>query len=301
MDARPRWTRPAQAAQARPGARARIGRVLSEPLLHFLVLGVLILLAAQAWRTANDERRIVVTDETVAALAGKHRLQYGRPPAPAEQEALVRAWVDEEILYREGRALGLDRDDEIVRRRIAQKVQFLREDLAIPPEPSEAELRAHFAANSARYASPPRTSFRHLYFSPDAVGAERAQARAQSALARLRAGSSPQAVGADAFPDRDAYVALSPDEAERVFGRSALAQALASAPEGRWTGPLRSGYGWHLVLVQARVPGAPADFAAVREQVRGDYLAAARAAANRRAFDALRDRYTVVRRDGGGS
>jgi len=194
--------------------------------------------------------------------------------------------------------MGLDRDDEIVRRRIAQKVQFLREDLAIPAEPTETELRRFFEARKLRYAQPPRTTFRHLYFSPDAGGAATARTRAEAALARLGGGAAPDSLGADPFPDRETYVALSRDEAARVFGRSPLAQGLEQAPPGRWSGPFRSGYGWHLVRVEARYPGALNAFAEAREQVRSDFLAEAQAAANAKALADMKARYAVERRDG---
>jgi hypothetical protein len=298
MDARTQWR--ADEKQARPAGRWRrgAGRLLREPLLHFMIAGAVILFAVQGWRATHDERRIVVGGAEVAELAGKYRLQYGRDPTPAQAERLVEDYIDEEVLYREGRALGLDRDDEIVRRRVAQKVQFLKQDLAIPAEPDEAALRKYFAAHAERYVQPPRASMRHLYFSPDRAGWPAAKARAQAALARLQAGAAPEAVGADAFPDQGRYAAISKAEATRVFGVSDIAASIETAPVGRWSGPVASGYGWHLVRVEARYPGAPADFASVRDTVRGDFLHDAQSAANARAMAQMRARYTVVRRDG---
>jgi hypothetical protein len=119
-------------------------------------------------------------------------------------------------------------------------------------------------------------------------------------LAELQAGGASDAAGADPFPDQDAYVSLSAAEARRLFGDSGLARALDTAPAGRWSGPYRSGYGWHLVHVNARTPGARPDFERVREQVREDWLESARAAANAKALDRLVRRYAVVRQDLGG-
>lgn len=297
MDARPNWL---QAARRRrfPGRwKARALKVLREPLLHFLIAGALILVAVQAWRSAHDDRRIVVGDAQVAELMGKHRLQYGKDPTPGQLEGLIRGYVDEEILYREGRALGLDRNDEIVRRRVVQKVEFLRQDLAIPTEPDEAALRRYFADHAAEYAQPSRASFRQLYFSPDNGGWAPARARAEAALARLTAGLPWEKAGGDPFPDQAQYGAMSRVEASRVFGVSGMADAVEAAPVGRWSGPYASGYGWHLVLVQARYPGAPGDFNALRETVRGDYLRDAQAKANAQAMERMRARYSVVRED----
>jgi hypothetical protein len=273
-----------------------VGRVLREPLLHFLIVGLVIFLAAQAWRGAHDERRIVVTPERTAELANKYRLQFGAPPTPAQLDALVESYVQEEALYREGKAMGLDRDDEIVRRRISQKVEFLQADRGLPAPPTDAQLETYFDVHGASYATPVRTTFSHLYFSTDAVGEGPARARAAHALEELKAGA-PLDVGADPFPDQNAYTALAKTEAARLFGDSELAHRLPTAPVGQWSGPYRSGYGWHLVRVDARVAASRAKLADVRDQVREDYLHAAQAAANAKALARLKARYTVVRQD----
>ena len=290
-----RTVKNAAAAPARP--RAVMRRALREPLLHFLVAGLMLFLAAQAWRGAHDVRRIVVTPERTAELATKYRLQFGAPPTPAQLETLVESYVQEEALYREGKAMGLDRDDEIVRRRISQKVAFLQADRGLPAPPTDAQLRSYFDAHPADYATPVRTTFSHLYFSTDAVGEGPARARAAHALEILRAGGSPLDAGADPFPDLNDYTALAEAEAVRLFGDSELAHRLPVAPLGQWSGPYRSGYGWHLVRVDARSPASRAKLADVRDQVREDYLHAAQAAANVKALARLKARYTVVRQD----
>ena len=271
--------------------------LIREPLIHFLVVGVLLFAASQAWRTANDLHTVVVTPETVASLATKYRLQFGEAPTTSELERLIDLYVEEEVLYREGRALGLDDGDEIVRRRIAQKTEFLLQDREAPAEPTEAQLRAFYAAAAARYAEPVRTSFSHLYFSPDGSGEVAARARAEEALSRLRAGAPSNEVKADRFPDLNTYAAMAPQEAARVFGESELAAAVAQAPRDAWSGPYRSGYGWHLVHVSDRAPGGRRPFSAVAARVREDLLADQHAKANARAISDLRRRYSVVRRD----
>ena len=284
------------AAAAPARLRGVLARALREPLVHILIVGLVIFLAAQAWRGAHDVRRIVVTPERTAELATKYRLQFGAPPTPAQLEALVEGYVQEEALYREGKAMGLERDDEIVRRRISQKVEFLQADRGLPAPPNDAQLNAYFDAHGVSYATSARTTFGHLYFSTDAVGEGPARARAVHALEELKTGSPPD-VGADPFPDQNAYTALAETEAVRLFGDSELAHRLPTAPVGQWSGPDRSGSGWHLVRVDARAPASRARFADVRDQVREDYLHAAQAAANAEALARLKARYTVVRQD----
>lgn len=276
----------------------RILRLLtSEPLVHFAVLGAVVYFSVEAWRADHNQYRIVVNDQTIAQVVGKYRLQFGRDPDDTVLVGLIDTYLDEEILYREGLALGLDRNDEIVRRRIAQKVAFLRQDLMIPAEPGDAELERYFKENSARYGQPARTSFRHLYFSPDIGGSDAARRRAEIALEGLEAGSEASAVVSDPFPDQSAYVALGTIEVRRIFGATPMADTVLTAPVGRWSGPVRSGYGWHLIFPQSRTLSAAGDLVKIREQVREDWLRDAQASANAREMAKLRARYSVIRQE----
>jgi peptidyl-prolyl cis-trans isomerase C len=287
----------APASGGRFGAlRRRLAGLLREPLLHFFVVGLLVFWAAQAWRTAHDVHRIVVTPERVADLSTKYRMQFGTPPSRGQLDGLIDGYVEEEVLYREGVAQHLDRDDEIVRRRIAQKAQFLQQD-APPADPTEADLRAFYAAHIADYATPPRFSFSHLYFSTGDGGDAAAQTRAAQALARLNAGAGPEQIAADSFPDLNAYSAQSAAEVARIFGNSPFTAALPQAPVGRWAGPFRSGYGWHVVRVSEALPAKVTPYAAVRERLRADWFDDAHAKASARALAAARARYKVVRAD----
>jgi hypothetical protein len=288
----------AEAASAkRSGALALAGRIAREPLTHFFLVGLLVFVAAQSWRHLHSPRRIVVTPAIAQDLATKYQLQFGSAPTAAKLDQLVSDYVDEEVLYREGMAQGLDRGDEIVRRRVAQKAQFLMQDLAPPAEPTDAELQAWYRDHLADYSTPAQVTFTHLYFSPDRGGDAAAHARAQAALAKLQAGASPDAVGADPFPDLDTYANLSAEGAARVFGRTDLSERLMTAPLGRWSGPYRSAYGWHLVRAAARSETMVKPFSTVSDQVHGDFLQAAQHRANVKSFAALKARYQVIRED----
>lgn len=280
---------------SRTGRGGIVRRVLREPLLHFFVAGLVLFLAGQAWRDAHDRRTITVTPERVASLAETYRLQFGAAPTPQQLEAAVAGWVREEAMVREGQAMGFDRDDEVVRRRIAQKVEFLNQDRSLPKPPSDAELRAWFEAHAANYAAPVRTSFNHLYFSPDRPGDT--EARARTALAALARGAKPDAVDADPYPEQSRYVALAAPDARRLFGDTELATRIDTAPVGAWSGPYRSGFGWHLLFVTDRAPAGRAPFETVKDQALQDYLADGQARANAQATAKLVARYRVVRED----
>lgn len=279
---------------------AALARLLHDPLVHFLVAGLLIFFASQAWRDVHDRRVILVTPERAAELSTKYRLQFGASPSEAQMTQLIDAYVLQEALYREGKAMGLDRDDEIIRRRLAQKVTFLQQDRSLPPQPSTDELEAWYGAHLKDYATPVRITYSHLYFSADGVEDEIARARAAKALAALKSGGKPEGAGSDDFPYQNAFGSQTPTEARRLFGDSEFTQQLETAPLATWSGPYRSGYGWHLLKVEARMPGATPAFGEVQDRVREDYLHAAQAKANGQALERLKARYRVVRQDLGG-
>lgn len=272
-------------------------RLVREPLFHFVVLGFALFLLGRAYQTRTDVYRIEVTPAHVAQLSRSYALQFGAPPDPATLEQLVQSDLRDEMMFRQGRALKLDQDDEIVRRRVVQKEQFLIQNLHAPPEPTEAQLAAYYNAHADHYAAPPRTSFSHIYFAVGPDGDAAAQARARAVLAKIPAGLSRGPERGDAFPDLYDFSAFEPEQVERLFGHTPFAQAVFSAPAGRWTGPFRSAYGWHLLYVVNRAPAARPPLAEVRERVRSDYLQDAQDRANTVAFDQLARRFTVVRAD----
>lgn len=283
-----RWT-----GRLRRGAR----RVFSEPLTHFLIAGLALFVAGRIYETQTNVYRIVVTPRHVAQLANDYALQFGTQPSPQILEQLVDRDIHDEMLLRQGLALKLDQDDEIVRRRIVQKAQFLMQDLNPPAEPTDAQLQAYYDAHPAAYVTQPQATFSHIYFSADNGGDAAAKARAAAVLRTLGAGVTRAPDKGDVFPDLYDFSAFEPEQVERLFGHSPFADAVFSAPIGRWVGPVKSGYGWHLLYVDARqAPGRP-PLATVRDQVRADYLQNAQDAANKQAFDKLARRFTVVRED----
>lgn len=263
---------------------------LAEPLTHFVLLGLALFALAGAWRAA-ERPEIRIGAAEVDRLAAYWRLQAQRDPTPRELAALVQERVDEEILYQEALRMGLDRDDVIVRRRLAQKLAFLNQDLLQPPEPTEGQLRAWYDAHRADYATPGQVSFEHLYFSI-APGADRTDARAGAALATLaRDPEAGQTLG-DPFMLPLSFADAPVATVRRDFGE-AFAGALASAPVGRWVGPVRSAYGVHLVRVASRASGGVAPFETVIGQVRQAWIADRRRVANARWLAGLRRRYPV--------
>ena len=274
-------------------------RWLREPLLHFLLLGG-VLFAAYAYFErgpggAEPSKQIRLTPDDVLAMGTYFQSQWRRTPTPEEFGHLVENKIQEEVLYREALAMGLDKDDTIVKRRMAQKMQFLAEDVAAAHEPDGAELEAWYAKNAAKFALPGRISFRQIYFSPDRRGAH-AREDAVKALAKLESqpvDSKLAASFSDPFMLQDYYGDRSSDQLAKEFG-PVFAQAIFRTKQGAWQGPIESGFGWHLVFVDSFVPGRAPAFAEVESDVKTAWLAEQKAQAWRRAYETMRAKYTVL-------
>jgi hypothetical protein len=271
--------------------------LLREPLLHFVVLG-LILFGVRALLTRGDgseaDRRIQVTETEVQWLASTWESRWQRPPTEQELRGLVDAYIREEVLYREALDVGLDRDDQVIRRRLVQKLEFITEDLASQVQPSEATLQAFFRDSIDRYRFPERRSFEHVYFNADRRGAA-IDADVARVLAELRARpvTLAQAVeSGDRFMLPHEYGGLSPDEVARSFG-GRFADALFALEVGEWQGPVVSGYGLHIVRVTDVEEGRVPALAEVRDEVLLDYATAARQQASEALYEGLRAQYEI--------
>jgi parvulin-like peptidyl-prolyl isomerase len=265
----------------------------SEPLVHFVAAGLVLFVASKLHGNEDGAHRIVITPQREAQLANRYALQFGASPSPQILSQLVEQEIEEEILFRRGVALGLDRDDEIVRRRVVQKMQFVLNDIQAPREPQDSELSAYFDQHAERYVTPPRVTFSHVYISAH-KGDDEARVRARHALKRLSHGADASSLG-DPFPDLYHFAAYDREQVYRLFGRSELAGAAFSIPSNRWMGPYRSGYGWHLLRVESRQEARQPKFVDVRDRVRTDYLLDEQQRRNIAAFNDLAREYEVVR------
>ncbi|MBF7730091.1 peptidyl-prolyl cis-trans isomerase [Pseudomonas sp. N040] len=270
-----------------------MSKILREPLLHFLFLGLLLfgLFDLVAGPPGGSERRVVISQAMSNEMAQGFQATWQRPPTPEELKALVDTRVREELLYREGVALGLDRDDPVIRRRVAQKVEVMAEESALSDAIDDAELERYLQRNAQRYALPAEVAFEQVLFAPDTHGAQ-LQANLASGLQRLQAGAAAEQVG-----DRTqlpARVEATPaDLVAREFGEP-FAAALPELPLGSWAGPVASGFGWHLVRLQSLTPARPASLKDVRKAVERDWENERRMQAKQAYYEQLGERYEVI-------
>ena len=258
--------------------------------------GRLLLAGLVAWaaydRLLAPGERIVVSEALREGLRADHRRRTGRPATPAEEAALVDAWVEDELLYREALALGLDRRDVVVRRRLVQSMGFLLEE-DTPPAPTDDELRSYVRAHAERFATDPRVTFEQVFVRADrAAAAAGADDRARALQAELAAGADPSRLG-DPFVHGFRIAGRTPAEIDGTFGPG-FAARLAALPVGAWSEPIASSYGRHLIRVVERVPGGVPDLETIRETVAADWRHAQREAARRQGIARLRQRYEVV-------
>ncbi|MEC9372358.1 MAG: peptidylprolyl isomerase, partial [Planctomycetota bacterium] len=244
-------------------------RLLKEPLLHFLLLGAaLFALAAVVGgeeEAARDDQ-IVVTAGKVEHLAAMFGRTWQRPPTAAELKDLVDEHVREEVAFREGVAMGLDRDDAVIRRRVRQKVEFIAEDLAAQVAPTEGELEAFLTAHAEEFRIEPRLWFRQVYFDAEGRGESvEIDARETAALLNERPEADASELG-DRILLEHAYAGASTREIASVFGEAFAARVAELAP-GAWAGPIESAYGSHVVIVDERRDGRIPSLEEVRAAV----------------------------------
>jgi hypothetical protein len=271
-------------------------RILKEPLLHFLLLGAgLFLVYTLVPKTGSaDAGKIVVTQGQIEHLVTGFAKAWQRPPAPEELAGLIRDQVREEVYCREAKAMGLDKDDTIIRRRLCQKLEFVSNDIAGMAEPTDADLNAYFQAHSDTFRLEPRFTFHHVYLNPDKHrnSLERDATQLLSQLNQAGGGADPSELG-DSFLLEHQFTAVPASEVAKQFGERFVSKLSGLSP-GQWQGPVESGYGVHLVLLNERTAARLPTLAEVRPAVRREWANARRLEANEKFYQDLLKRYTVT-------
>jgi len=272
-------------------------RLLKEPLLHFLLLGAGLFLAYSLMPKSpgnGEAGKIVVTQGQIEHLATGFAKTWQRPPTAQELEGLVRDWVREEVYYREAMALGLDRDDTVIRRRLRQKMEFVSDDIVAQTEPSDADLTAYLQAHPDSFRVEQRFTFRQVYLNPEKHGENLARDAAQL-LAQLNQADNKGDASAlgDSFLLEHQFAAVPASEVANQFGEKFAAQ-LGELPPNQWQGPVESGYGEHLVFVSERTEGRLPVLAEVRDTVRREWANARRLEANEQFYEAMLKHYVVT-------
>ncbi|MDB6155644.1 MAG: hypothetical protein JWL90_4097 [Chthoniobacteraceae bacterium] len=271
-------------------------KILREPLLHFLLLGVAIFAAygLVSKPISGEPGNIVISAGQVAAMAEGFARTWRRPPTTAEIDGLIRDRVQEEVYCREAMALGLDKDDTIIRRRLRQKMEFVTDDVAALAEPTEDELSVYLKVHADTFRVQRQFTFSQVYLNPERHGENLAR-DTERLLAQLEQAGNQADVSAfgDPFLLEHKFHSLPASEAAKQFGEN-FAAKLGELSPGQWQGPVESGYGVHLVLVSGRTEGLLPALAEVRDAVRREWANARRVEGNEKFYQELLKRYVVT-------
>jgi hypothetical protein len=275
-------------------------KLCREPLLHFLLIGAGLFLL-YGWKgnsapvpggqAGMPAGRIVVTRDSIDQMRSQFEKTWQRPPTGEEEKGFIEDLVRNEIFYREALAIGLDRDDEVLKRRLRQKMEFIYEDITSWAEPKDEDLVAFMNKNREKYLVDPQIAFKQVYVSSYTRG-KSADADARLILAELTAGADPDTVGDTTLLEPE--IRLSPLwDIKKQFGDE-FGKSLLDLKPGRWTGPIRSGFGLHLVYVKERAGGKLPDLKEVREMVKRDWMVEKQKELKDVAYARIRERYMVT-------
>ena len=269
---------------------------LSEPLLHFLLIGAAIFLLYNLQNEGydNDNNQIVITKGNIDRLISLWEKKRQRLPTQAELQDMIEQQIREEVMYREAMAMGLDDNDAIIRRRLAQKIEFISSDIAEMAEPGDEELKKFLSAHPEKFETPASLSFKHIYFNndkrkaqtePDALRLLYALKQADTVIDSRSSG--------DPFMMGQQYDEITAFGVSRIFGRD-FATELFSLNAGDWQGPVNSSYGLHLIYISNKKPARAVELNTVREQVHNEWQAVQRQLMNETFYKSLRQRYDII-------
>lgn len=271
-------------------------RWLKEPLFHFLLIGAGLFML-YGWQTDDDALRpdqIVFTEAKIDRFINLWERKWQRLPTQQELQGLIEQQIREEVLYREALAMGLDKDDQVVRRRMSQKMEFISNDLAALIEPDDEQLQTYLDEHPKKFAIPGRISYSQVYLNASQRG-EQVYADAEKLLAALSQSTVDIdiSMAGDSFMGGYSFVDETDFGVARLFGK-AFALELFKLPVGEWIGPVESGYGLHLIHVDSRTDSRAPSLAQVGDKVRFEWLAKQQRKTNDLLYSELRKRYEIT-------
>lgn len=271
-------------------------RYLREPIVHFIVLGALLVFIHNLWSDWQgvQRRTINVSASEIERLSKAWSSTSGRVPSEKDIDYIIDQYVKEEVLVREAERLGLGEGDVIMRRRLAQKMDFLISAESEAEDASASELRQFYDENKTQFASNERRSFNHVYLSPEKYG-DGIERQAQLVLEQLKKGIDWKGLG-DPFIQKRSYAVIPQAEVGRLFGPD-FASAIFKLKQGQWSGPIGSAFGLHLVKIETVDDALQADFEAVKPQVRDAWRAQQQLKFKAQKVDDLVSDYRIIVED----
>ncbi len=269
--------------------------LLREPLIHFLCIGAALFLLFELFDdpAGPQSSRIVITDGQIEFLKASYARSRQRPPTEQELQGLIDSYVREEIFYREALALGLDKDDTIIRKRLNQKLELMSDDIAGITIPSGEQLQEFLETHAESFRTEPQVAFRHVFIDVAQRGyqADDEASKLLAVLSDEKSNSDPVTLG-DRLMLPKTYILTPVGEIAKMFGKPFSLELINSKP-GQWTGPVQSGYGLHLILVTEHVEGKLPQLDEIRETVEWEWSAAHRKELKENIYKEIREKYTI--------
>ena len=273
-------------------------RIFSEPLLQFFILGSLLYLLVSFVQSKRERqsKEIVVDNERIGLLISNYKNQMGVLPTKEQLDAMIENYIHQEIAYREAKKMGLDNDDEIIRRRLSQKFDFLKTDLKEIPLPTGQQLKDFYQNNPSLFQTDGTVNFSHIFFTADNSNDSIAKERAFFVLQQLKNSAVQRAPEkGDKFVLQYDYTEQTPLDIKQSFGDKPILDSLFRAPVHTWIGPVQSGYGWHLLYIVKRANASLIPLEANKDIVKAKYMETAKDEQNKKAFGQVEKSYIIKR------
>lgn len=260
-------------------------KIFNEPLVHFALLGIFLFFLFK-WVSDDDtDRRIVVDQYDLNEIIAKWNLQWSRDPTEEELKGLLDNYIKQEIYYREALAMRLDHNDEVVKRRMAQKIQFLTQDVSSQVEPTQEQLKNFLEDNAERYIKEKEVSFKHKYFSPD----KRSNADSDALLAL----GQDNPIG-DHPPMPSEYNQATMSKIRADFGQAFSDEISKLNVSNSWQGPIKSGYGVHIIKIDQVTESRPYEYEEIKIELQNDYQYEFQLTMNEELLNSLLEKYQII-------
>ena len=271
-------------------------KIFKEPLVHFLLIAAGIFLISELFSGVNSSEssqqdEILITQAQIKMISKGFEKTWQRTPSKQELETAIEVYIREEVFYREALAMGLDRNDGIVRRRLSQKIQFLTEDLASLEKPEDEVLNAFLTTHADDYLRPARFSFKQVFLNTSKRGAS-AQTDAANLLKQLNVNDINAADLGDSLMVAHQFADVAEHDVSRSLGDDFL-KAITTTPKGSWQGPVKSGFGLHLVRIDNREQQMQAELSEVRDAVLRDWKSEKLKLTNEAVYNSMRSQYKI--------
>ena len=268
--------------------------IFRQPLFHFLLIGALLFLLFETVNTSKAETTDIVIDQSdIDRLLNTWEMQWKRKPTIEELKNLLESNIKQEVFYLEALQMNLDHNDEIIKRRLSQKMEFLSNDLASMTKPSDNELKAYFEAHEDKYLTPHLYSFYQIPFTLDGSGRDYVK-KAENVLKNNQNTTFELLqIKGDRLTFPNEYLGASSQELAQQLGND-FPNALKTAPTNAWVGPIDSGFGTHLVFITNKEAPRKPEFESIRRTLERDFAYEKEKLVNQAIYDQMKKGYRII-------